>query len=259
MELLTQDSLLLLLAAFAAGLVDSIIGGGGLIQLPAMLFYLPNAEIATVLGTNKFASFSGTSVSAIGNTTKTEIKWTAVWPAILFALPSSFAGAFLISHLEKSTVKPIMLFLFLAVGLYTFFRKDFGLSQVAVQLSKKKEVVFSSITGIIIGFYDGFFGPGTGSFLVFLYVSFFGFNFLQSSACAKIVNVVTNLSALLYFYIDDKIIFSIAIPVAFANIVGSYLGTRLALKKGAGFVRVVFLFVVSALILKMAFDIFYFN
>jgi uncharacterized membrane protein YfcA len=149
-----------------------------------------------------------------------------------------------------------MLFLFLAVGIYTFLKKDFGKIE-SKHVVKNREVFFSCLVGSVIGFYDGFFGPGTGSFLVFLYVVVFGFDFLQASVSAKIVNVVTNFSALLYFFFTDNIIFSIAIPVAISNILGSYIGTNLALKKGASFVRIVFLVMVSAFILKMAKDVFF--
>ena len=256
MDFTSYDSILLLACAFVAGLVDAVVGGGGLIQLPAMLFYIPNESISTVLGTNKVASFSGTTVSAVKYGARSKVNWRATIPAVVLAVPFSFVGAFFVSQLNKEYLKPIMLFLFLAVGIYTFLKKDFGKIE-SKHVAKNREVFFSCLVGSVIGFYDGFFGPGTGSFLVFLYVVVFGFDFLQASVSAKIVNVVTNFSALLYFFFTDNIIFSIAIPVAISNILGSFIGTNLALKKGASFVRIVFLVMVSAFILKMAKDVFF--
>lgn len=255
MDLFTIDSLILLISAFVAGLVDAIVGGGGLIQLPAMMVYLPKEEMATVLGTNKFASFSGTSVSGIRFALRTKINWKATLPAIIFAIPFSFLGAFLVSQLSKEILKPLMLALFLLVGLYTFFNRDFG-NVSSQQPNLKKQLFYSCLIGALIGFYDGFFGPGTGSFLVFLYVAIFGFSFLQASASAKIVNMVTNFSALIYFFHNKQILFSVAIPVALSNIAGSFIGTNFAIKKGSSFVRIIFLLIVSGFIIKLAGEIF---
>lgn len=249
-----MDFFLLLIAAFAAGFVDAVIGGGGLVQLPAVFFYLPEAPVPVVFGTNKFAGFAGTSVAAIKYFLKTNINWPAVLPAIIAALPAAFLGAKTLTLVNKETVKPLVLVMFILVAVYTFIKKDFGLKRER-NFTRHQTVFLSLITGLIIGFYDGFFGPGTGSFLVFIYVFLFGFDFLTASAGAKIVNAITNISALIFFMRRGEILFSVAIPVAIMNIAGSLLGAGIAIRKGSGFIRVAFLIVVSLFILKMAWEI----
>jgi uncharacterized protein len=137
--------------------------------------------------------------------------------------------------------------------IYTFYRKDFGTIH-APKLDSRQQLFFGILAGGVIGFYDGFFGPGTGSFLIFVFVGVFGFNFLSASASSKIVNFATNLSAVLYFAFTDNILYWFAVPMALFNIAGSIVGTRLAILRGNRFVRVLFMAVVSALIAKLGYD-----
>ncbi|MCX6311595.1 MAG: TSUP family transporter [Bacteroidetes bacterium] len=246
----------LLVAAFSAGFIDAIVGGGGLIQLPAFFLAFPSIAPAVILGSNKFASFSGTSVATVGYLRKRPVKWQAVLPAVITALVFSMIGAHLVSLFDKNLLKPFVLVLLILVAIYTFFKKELGLTQKkgveGIQIT-----IASLLAGALLGLYDGFFGPGTGSFLILIYISVFGFDFLDASVSAKVINCATNAAALCYFIYTGNIRFDLAIPVAICNMIGSFLGVRMALLKGSGFVRVLFLIVVSGMILKFAWDIFY--
>ncbi len=247
------EGALLCIFAFLAGLIDSVAGGGGLIQLPALLILLPSVPIASLLGTNKLASIAGTSVAATQYARHVKISWRATLPATLTALALSFMGARVASLLRTDVMRVVILLLLIGMVVYTFWRKDFGTIH-SPKLDSRRQLFVSILAGGIIGFYDGFFGPGTGSFLIFVFVGIFGFNFLGASASAKIVNFATNLSAMLYFAFTDNILYRFAIPMALFNIAGSVVGTRLAILRGNRFVRVLFMAVVSALIVKLGYD-----
>jgi uncharacterized membrane protein YfcA len=241
--------------AFLAGFIDSIVGGGGLIQLPALFIFMPNLPVATVFGTGKLPAISGTTAAMFRYSRNVQIRWQAVLPAAVIAFVFSFIGARAVSLINTEVVKPVIIVLLISVAIYTFIRKDFG-GLHAPKLDALRERVTAGLVGLIIGFYDGFFGPGTGSFLIFAFIGLFGFSFLSASASAKVVNVATNLSALLYFAATDNIIYHIAIPMSVCNILGSLVGSKLALVKGSGFVRKIFLVVVSIMILKLVYDTF---
>jgi uncharacterized membrane protein YfcA len=240
--------------AFSAGFVDSVVGGGGLIQLPALLILFPAFPIPTIMGTNKFAGFSGTALATSRYLKQTEVPWKSIWPAIITALIFSFLGANVISHIHKDDIKIIVLCLLVIVVIYTFTKKELGLHH-APKLNVLKTAVYSALTGAVLGFYDGFFGPGTGSFLIVTFIGLFGFNFLIASASAKLVNCATNISALSYFVMTGQINYPLAISVAVFNMAGSFLGAKMAIQKGSAFVRTFFLCIVSAMILKFAWDI----
>ncbi len=245
----------LLIFAFIAGFIDAIVGGGGLIQLPAMFNFMPQLPIATALGTNKFAAFAGTMISAYRYIKLAKVKWNVIIPASITALIFSFTGAACISYFNKDLVKPLVLVLLIGVAIYTFLVKNLGLHAQEKYLSKTQLVVYSLVTGMVIGFYDGFFGPGTGSFLIMVYVTVFGFDFLNASVSAKIINCVTNIAALSFFIWQDKIDYAIAVPVAISNMGGSWIGAKMAIKKGSGFVRSLYLVMVTAMIIKFGYDL----
>ncbi|WP_025608969.1 sulfite exporter TauE/SafE family protein [Pontibacter actiniarum] len=248
-----ENILYLCFFAFMAGFIDSVVGGGGLIQLPALLVFLPGAPLPAIFGTGKFAGIAGTTAAMVKYVRTVRINYLAILPAAGAAFAFSFLGARALSHLDASLLKPLILLLLILVAVYTFIKKDFG-SLHAPKLTEQKERLYGLLVGASIGFYDGFFGPGTGSFLIFVFIGLFGFNFLAASAAAKVVNVATNLSALLYFGYKGYIMYEVAIPMAVCSVIGSQLGTRTALKRGVGFVRVLFLVVVSGIILKFAYD-----
>ena len=253
MDILPPELVALFLAAFLAGAVDAVVGGGGLIQIPALFAVYPAESAARLFGTNKCASVVGTANACWRYARQVEMPWRTILPAAVCAFLFSYAGAAAVAWLPKESIRPLILVLLIFAAVYTLMRKDFGsLHQPAH--AGRRELVFASLLGAVIGFYDGFFGPGTGSFLIFLFVRFFGFDFLYASASAKVVNVATNLAALLYFVPNGHVLPLLAAAMALANVTGSLAGTWLALRHGSAFIRRVFLAVVSVLILKFAWD-----
>lgn len=248
---------LLWLFAFLAGFVDSVVGGGGLIQLPALLLFLPSqlsVSLPAVFGTNKLSSICGTSAAAIQYARRIQIHWSSVIPAGIAAFVFSFIGARAVTKMNPEILKPLILVLLVGVALYTFWRKDLGKTH-APQFAPSRERWLGLLVGGGIGFYDGFFGPGTGSFLIFIFVGLFGFDFLSASASAKLINFSTNLAAVSYFGWTDQILYQYAIPMGLCNVLGSLVGTRLAILRGNKFVRSLFLVIVTAMILRYAWEV----
>jgi uncharacterized membrane protein YfcA len=246
----------LALCAFAllAGFVDSVVGGGGLVQIPALLILLPpGTPTADVFGTNKLVGISGTATAAWNFSRHVRVDWRAVLPVAAMGLAFSVLGARTLTLLNPAVLRPMVLALLIAVAAYTFARKDFGAIPAAA-LSRSMQRWIGLAVGSVIGFYDGFFGPGTGSFLIFIFIGVFGFDFLRASASAKVVNTATNLSTVLYFVLTDHVIYRLALPMAACNMLGSLAGTRLAILRGSRFVRLFFLVVVAAIICKLAYD-----
>lgn len=251
----TTNLIFLCFFAFLAGFIDAIVGGGGLIQTPAMLVFLPQVPIPTLLGTGKVSGIAGTTSALLQYGRSVKINWSAILPAAVTAFIFSFIGARAVSHIPTAALRPVVLVLLVSVAIYTFIKKDLGTLH-APKLRPAREKVYAVLLGLVIGFYDGFFGPGTGSFLIFAFVGLFGFSFLAASASAKLVNVATNLSALAYFAYSGQILYHIGLPMAVCNILGSQVGARLAIARGSGFVRIFFLLIVSAIIFKFAYDSF---
>ena len=249
-----MDAALLGFFAFLAGFIDSVVGGGGLIQIPALLLLLPPdlaAGVAGVLGTNKFSSICGTSMAVAQYARKVRINWEAITPAAVSAMICAFAGARLATRLNPEVMKPMILVALVLVALYTYAKKDFGALHKP-HLTPAKEVAVGIVSCGLIGFYDGLFGPGTGSFLIFAFIGLFGFDFLTASANAKVINLGTNLAAVSYFAFTGNVYWKYAIAMAACNVIGNLLGARMAILKGNKFVRVFFLVVVSALIARLA-------
>jgi uncharacterized membrane protein YfcA len=242
-------------AAFLAGLVDAVVGGGGLIQLPVMFSVFPKEVPATLLGTNKLASIFGTSAAAVNYARRVRVAWSAAAPAAAAAFALSFAGAYTVTKVPPDFIRALLPCVLVAVAVYTFRKKDFGTVHAPVH-SGVAEKIAAVAMGAGIGFYDGFFGPGTGSFLIFLYVRFFGFDFLSASAAAKLVNVACNFSALMWFGYSGHLLWQLGLLMAVCQVCGSLVGTKLAIKHGSAFVRKLFLVVVSVLILKTGYDAF---
>lgn len=247
------DLLFLLPAAFLAGLVDAVVGGGGLIQIPALFVVLPEAAPATIFGTNKLSSICGTLSATVRYVRRVQVPWRLALLAAATAFVFSFFGAMSVALLPKAWARSLILVLLVAVAVYTFLRKDFGQVDGGL-VHGRRHWIGALLLGAGIGFYDGFFGPGTGSFLLFLFVRFFGLDFLRATSAAKIVNLSTNASALLYFGPTGHVLWLLALGMAVCNVAGAQLGSVLALRHGSGFVRKLFLFVVIVLIVKFAWD-----
>ncbi len=242
-------------ASGLAGFVDAIVGGGGLVLLPALFATFPNAPPASLMGSNKGAAIWGTAWAARQFARRVTLRWAALLPAVGAALLGSFAGAWLLTHVNPDGLRKALPLVLLIILGYTLARKDLGRAH-APRFEGGREAVLASTVGLTIGVYDGFFGPGTGSFFVFLFVRLLGYDFLHASASAKLLNTATNGAALVLLAWKGHVWWQVAAVMAVTNVIGSLLGTRLALKHGAGFVRVVFILVVGLLILKTAYDAF---
>ncbi len=243
------------LASLLAGFVDAIVGGGGLILVPALFAIFPTAHPASLFGLNKSASVWGTAMAATQYSRRVQLHWGALLPAAVAGLAGGFAGAWAVTVVSADFLRKLLPFVLLAVLAYTLAKKELGRHH-APHLSRSAERLAASGIGLALGFYDGFFGPGTGSFFVFLLVRWLGYDFLNASAAAKLLNTATNLAALVLFALKGHVWWHYALALAVTNVAGSLMGTHLALRHGAAFVRVVFIAVVSVLILKTGYDAF---
>ena len=241
---------LLALAALSAGFVDAVVGGGGLIQLPALLLGLPGYAPVHVLATNKLASICGTTTSATTYYRRVRPDPRTFIPLMVLAFAGSAGGAELASHLSADVFQPIVLAALVVVGAWVIFRPNLG-GETMLRHGPRRHLVTAMIIGAAIGFYDGALGPGTGSFFVIALVGLLGYSFLESSAKAKLANAATNLAALVVFIPQGAVLWRLALVMGACNIVGGYLGARLAVARGAGFVRGFFIVVVAGFIIRI--------
>ena len=240
----------LCLVAAAAGWVDAVSGGGGLLQLPALLIALPGQPPSVALGTNKMSSILGTSAAAITYGRVERPRLGTALPMALAAFAGAAAGSALAVHLPPNVFRPVILIALITVWCFIAFRRDLGL--VERETSRRRHLVTAIVGGLGIGFYDGAIGPGTGSFLVILLVAALGYTFLQASATAKIVNVGTNLASLIVFGLAGSVLWVLGLLMGVCNVAGAIVGARMAMARGSGFVRVVLLVVTAALIVVLA-------
>ena len=248
-----METIWVTLAAGLAGFIDAIVGGGGLILTPALFAAFPGAAPATLFGTNKSASVWGTSFATLQYARRVELPWRRLLPAVGLTFCGALAGAWAVTLIDPGFLRRALPLILLGVLLYTLARKDLG-REHAPRHDARGETVAAGALGLGIGFYDGFFGPGTGSFFVFALVRWLGYDFLHASAAAKLLNVTSNIAAIGLFAAKGHVWWALGLQLAAANVIGSVLGTRLALRHGAGFVRGVFLLVVGALICKTGWD-----
>ena len=245
----------LALAGLAAGFIDAVVGGGGLVQLPALLVGLPGATPVQLLATNKVGSICGTTVSSITYFRRIRPDVRTAIPLALAAFAGSAAGAAVAFLISKEAFNPIILVVLVGVGAYTLFRPSMGQMQaLRFGHSRRKHVGTAIVIGLVVGSYDGALGPGTGSFFVFALVSALGYGFLEASAKAKLANLATNLAALVVFVPQGAVLWPVGLLLGAGNILGGYLGARVAVARGSGFVRVVFVVILAAFILKIGYD-----
>jgi len=233
--------------SFLAGFIDSIAGGGGLLLLPSLLLAGIPPQVA--LGTNKFASSIGTGAALINFILKKKVVWKITASGIAFSLLGSFIGTKTILIFNNETVGKIIIFLLPLAMLITLIpqkERATGNEPSRFDLTIKIPAIC-----LLIGFYDGFFGPGTGSFLIIAFYIFIGLGLVQSSATAKVFNLASNLGALAIFILEGKVIFMLGIPLAIANILGNYLGSNLAVKKGANTIKFFLLLSLSILMISL--------
>lgn len=242
--------LLMALAAFGAGWIDAVVGGGGLIQLPALLLGFPGATPAQLLATNKFGSIFGTITSSITYYRRVRPDLRTALPMAAVAFLGAVGGALIGLHIPKSAFNPIILVMLVVVGAYTIAKPRLG-HETALRFDGHRHTIIASVVGFCIGVYDGALGPGTGSFLVFALVGLMGYAFLEASAKAKIANFATNLGALAVFAPGGHVMWKIGLVMAVMNLVGGYTGARMAVAKGSAFVRIVFVLVLTAFIIRI--------
>jgi uncharacterized protein len=245
---------LLGVAGFLAGWIDAVVGGGGLVQLPALLLGVPGATPAQVLATNKFSSIWGTGTSSVTYYRRVRPDLRTALPMAGVAYVGAVVGALIGLHIPKTAFYPIILVMLIAVGAYTLFKPTLGETTV-LRFSGHRHTVFAMLTGFVIGVYDGALGPGTGSFLVFALVGLMGYAFLEASAKAKIANFATNLGALTVFIPGGHVMWAIGAVMASTNLLGGYVGARTAVAQGSKFVRFVFIVVVGAFIIRIGGDL----
>ena len=243
-------------AGFFAGFIDSIVGGGGLIQVPALFAAYPNAQPAQLLGTNKLGSICGTASATWRYLRVVQVPWRRLWPALCIALLAALAGASVAIRVSPAVFRPLVPVMLGAVLIYVLWHKKLGHQHAPLEVRGIRFVLALGCIALI-GFYDGFFGPGTGSFLMLLFIRLYGFDFLHASAGARAVNVATNGGALLLFALQGKVHWEFGLALGFANALGSILGTHTAIKHGSGFVRAIYIAVVVGLIAKTGIDAFY--
>jgi uncharacterized protein len=252
-----NDYWLLLFAcmgAVFAGFIDAVVGGGGLVQVPLLLLLFPELSHVQVIATNRFASLAGTLVAAVQYSRSIAVDTSAILITGIASALSSFGGTFVMSLIKPSIFKPALLVIITILAVFTFIKKDIGVKDEQVR-KKKTPVLILMLIGLLIGFYNGFIGPGTGVLLVFSFVSLIGMNFLKASAVSKIINAIADAASLVGFLISKSVVFKIAIPMMLSNMLGSYIGSKMAILKGSQFVRFIFLLVIFILMIRLGWDI----
>lgn len=247
--------IILCTAAFFAGFVDAIVGGGGLIQTPAALVTLSANPVASILATIKIPSFSGTAFATRQYVKRVKINWQLTSIICVVCFFSAVAGSLLLTKVNNSFMKPVLLVILTIVAIYTFLKKDLGQREKR-DVPYKKQLIAGVVISLAIGFYDGFIGPGAGSFFILAFIAFLGFDFLHASAQAKLANLATNLGSITLFLFRGKIMWAFALPMAVCNAIGGILGARLAIYKGNKFIRVFFLIVVTGTLARFFYDVF---
>jgi uncharacterized membrane protein YfcA len=253
-DISTLSLIFILVAAFSAGFVDAIAGGGGLIQLPALLISFPDREVAEVAGTNKLGSIFGTSAAALNYRRNIKTDPKLLLAMVLPAFIGSGSGSLLATKISTEQLKVAIVVMLVAVFAYTLARPDLGKVEVLKGAAKRQRTV-GAIAGLTIGFYDGFIGPGTGTLLMIVLVAALGFAFIGASAIAKVVNVATNFASILVFGISGSIMWVVGLAVGICNLAGGIIGSRVAIRRGSDFVRKFYLVVTFALIVRVLFDL----
>ncbi|WBB68703.1 TSUP family transporter [Micromonospora sp. WMMD812] len=244
----------LLTAAAMAGWVDAVVGGGGLLLLPALLVAAPGMPVASALGTNKLAAIAGTATAAATYARRTKVDWAVAGPAAGVAVVSAGVGAALAGAVPAAAYRPVVLVVLVSVALFVLLRPRLGVVSLPERRTPARVAVAVAVAGIGIALYDGLIGPGTGTFLVLAFTALLGADFVHGSAMAKVVNAGTNLGALVVFGVTGHVWWLLGAGMAVCNIAGAVLGARMALRRGAGFVRIVLLVVVLALVAKLGHD-----
>ena len=253
MEITYQTFLIILPMIFLAGFMDSIAGGGGLLSLPT--YIVAGLPPHNALANNKFSSVFGTTLSAYRYFRHGMIDTQIAVTSAFFALIGSYLGTRLVINLDPYFLNYLLIILLPVITIFTLLNKDLGKYNTAHEISKQKKLVLAIIASFIIGFYDGFFGPGTGTFLIFVFALFLKYDMIMANGNTKVVNVASNIAAVITFIINGKVLFVIGVPAALAGLAGNYLGSRYVVKKGNKLIRPVFIFVFILLFIKILWDV----
>ena len=242
----------LIVFGFLAAFIDSVVGGGGLITLPVLLFtgLTPAAAVAT----NKLAGSIGSLTSTIMFYRSGKIDLKSMYKLFPLTFIGSMIGAWIVHLIDPNVLKPLMLVMLAAVAIYTIFKKDWGNLSTSKKLSINRIILFMLLI-FAIGFYDGFIGPGTGSFLIFAFLMI-GFDFIKAAGNAKFLNFGSNIAALLMFMFLGQIHYAYGLSMGIAQIAGAICGSKFAIKQGSGYVRILFIVVTCILLAKNTFDYF---
>jgi uncharacterized membrane protein YfcA len=240
--------------SFIAGFIDAVVGGGGLIQVPLLFILFPNLAHTNIIATNRFASIGGTIVAAVSYAKKIKINWNAIGYAGILATIASISGTFLMHKIPTNTFKPILFGIIIVLTIYTFFKKDIGQTEQMKFTIPKLYIAFAAI-GLCMGLYNGIIGPGTGTLLVFSLVQVIGFSFLKASAYAKVINAIADLASLVAFVLQSAVLYKIALPMLFTNMLGGYIGSSIALQKGNRFIRIFFIVILLLLLVRFGWDV----
>jgi uncharacterized protein len=242
------------IGSFFAGFVDAVIGGGGLIQVPLLFILFPNTLHTNIIATNRFASIAGTIVAARHYLKSIKVNYTFIAIAGITTAIASYSGTFLMHKIPVHIFKPVLFFLIAALTIYTIFKKEIGQVE-KVSVNSNKLYFLFAVIGIVLGLYNGTIGPGTGTLLVFSLVQFIGFNFLKASTYAKVINAIADGASLVAFLLQGAVLFTLAIPMLLANMLGAYVGSKMAIQKGNAFIRIFFFGVMILLLSKLGWDI----
>ncbi|MGV9673752.1 TSUP family transporter [Nocardia sp. NPDC003482] len=238
-------------AATAAGWVDAVVGGGGLIILPTLLLVAPTLAPQTVLGTNKLAAFCGTSAAAATFARRVPMNWRVLVPGALVAAIASAAGSAAVGLIERRFFIPIVMVVLAAVALVVTLRPSIGVTLATHPPTRRKTVLVVLLAAGLIGCYDGLIGPGTGTFLIIAFATLLGTEFVRAAAMAKVINCGSNLGSLALLAATGHVLWALGLVMAVANIAGAVVGSRMALARGAGFVRAVLLIVVAGMVIRL--------
>jgi uncharacterized membrane protein YfcA len=253
---MTEQLLILCGIALITGLINGSVGGGGLLQLPGTLSVLPNEKPATILGINKFAAVFGNGSAALEYLRHIPLSFALLVPALACAVVGAFAGALTSSYIPASWFKPFIFVMLIVITIYTFLKKEFGKQQNKELVVTRGLRIGACVLGFVAGFYDGSFGPGVGNLMAFCFVRFFALDFMRAVAHARVINFMTNLSSLTFFIPTGHIIWFFAVPMAVCNLIGGFIGVQIVLKGGIPVIRVLFLVIMLALIVKMGVELF---
>lgn len=244
------------IVAFCAGFIDAIAGGGGLIQTPLGLALLPQIPVSSVIGTLKIPAFSGTAMAVKQYLKKSKVNWGFFLILASLSFGSAFLGSYVLTVVNNDFMKPLLFAILIVLWGFTYIKKDFSRIFIT-QISTRQKYIWGILIALLVGFYDGFIGPATGTFFIMGFIFLLGFDFFKASAYAKMINLATNFGSICLFLLKGTIIWKVAIPMAICNGLGGYCGAKMAILKGQQWVRYIFLFIMFVAICRFGYEVWF--